>query len=172
MKYKKLNECGVNRDQLEDAIDAYMDHSDKYDVPFSHTDMLKFVAEQLGLDEDTVDNEFGRIIDAAVNFDEDAYINACDAKFREQELKDSFMDFVHKKLARMNEAKGLDKAELMKDPGLAAYRKTQAYRASDQEGKYRMLWRYIVSEHSAKVKSEDELADVCMEIAMYDDQQF
>lgn len=169
---KKMNECGVTRDELEDAIDAYIDHSSEYDVPFSEADMAIFVAETLGIDLDTAEEEFGSIFAAAANYDEDGYIKACDKKFYSQELKDSFIGFYRRKKARINESKTLDKDELMKDPSLKAYRSTNAYRNSDQEGKYRMLWRYIVSEYSASVRNEEELSDICMEIAMYDEQQF
>ena len=43
---------------------------------------------------------------------------------------------------------------------------------NEECGKYKMLWRYAVREFSKKINDEEELADVCMEIAMYDDQQF
>jgi hypothetical protein len=60
----------------------------------------------------------------------------------------------------------------MKDEGLKTYRRTNEYRSADQEGKYRMIWKYVVSQFNNNISSEEDLADVCMEIAMYDESQF
>ena len=65
------------------------------------------------------------------------------------------------------ESAKLAKEELMVDPDLKIFRKTQGYRSADVTGKYKMLWRYAVREFSKKINDEEELADVCMEIALF-----
>ena len=35
-----------------------------------------------------------------------------------------------------------------------------------------MIWKYVVSQFNNCIGSEEDLADVCMEIAMYDESQF
>lgn len=89
------------------------------------------------------------------------------------DLKESFRNFYKDKFAHsLDEAFELTLKDLMNDPTLSTFRKTTTYREADQEGKYRQLWRYLVSEFGAKINDEDELSNLCMEIAMNDENQF
>lgn len=163
-----MKESVITRDNLADAIEEYFEKAnDNYDIK----GLTEFACNYFGKDAAEI-KKYKPVFEAALTWNEDKYANAVDTVFSAQELKESFLDFAKRKAKRINESAGLDKDELLKDRDLAAYRKTTAYRNADQEGKYRMIWRYLVTEFGAKAKSEEELSDVCMEIAMYDEQQF
>lgn len=168
---KHLNECGnISRDDLEDAIAAYFDHIDQYgedNVPMSEADLAAFVADELGVSADDLDC-FAPIFGAAVAFDEDGYINACDKAFFKSELQDNFHDFWKAKKARMNES-AMNAKELMLDPQLRKYRRISVYVNGDLKTKYSMLWKYLIREMNTNIAGEDELSDICMEIAMHDE---
>jgi hypothetical protein len=162
-------DVNVSRDKLENLLENFFDLTDQYDIDVTSQSCTEYVAGKLKIDEDTVTKEYGPIIEAATSFNESAYHNAVEKKFSKADIKNSFAEFYKQKL---EESAKLAKEELMEDPDLKIFRKTQGYTSADVTGKYKMLWRYAVREFSKKINDEEELADVCMEIAMYDDQQF
>lgn len=160
----------ISRDKLENLIESFFGLTDKYDIDVTCESLTEYIACKLRIDEETVTKAFGKILAAAASFNESAYNNAIVEKFSASEIQQDFMKFFHEK--ELNEAKKLCKDELMKDEGLKTYRRTNEYRSADQEGKYRMIWKYVVSQFNNSISSEEDLADVCMEIAMYDESQF
>lgn len=162
-------DVNVSRDKLENLLENFFDLTDQYDIDVTNQSCTEYVAGKLKIDEDAVTKEYGPIIEAATSFNESAYHNAIEKKFSKADIKNSFAEFYKQKL---EESAKLAKEELMEDPDLKIFRKTQGYTHADVTGKYKMLWRYAVREFSKKINDEEELAYVCMEIAMYDDKQF
>jgi hypothetical protein len=171
---KKTKTCGkLSRSSLENIIEKYFDVAEEGGLGYDAETMAEYIAENADMSKDEVKAAYGEIIEAAASFNEHAYKGACERAFFENELKESFHEFCEAKWERqMNETCDLKLEELYGDPDLSTFRKTTAYRNADQEGKYRMLWKFMVSSFSDKIDCEDELSDICMEIAMHDENQF
>jgi len=171
---KKTNtQNKICRNSLEDIIEKYFDVAEEGGLGYDAETMAEYISENVGLSKDEVKKEYGQIIEAACAFDEKAYLRACDKKFYASELKESFRDFCQAKSERqLNEECDLKLEDLFNDKSLSTFRKTTAYRNADQEGKYHMIWKFLVGSYNNKICSEDELSDLCMEIAMHDENQF
>lgn len=165
----------ITVEQVEDAIDSYLDHVAAFDgdVPESYEDLLTFVSDKLNVSEDELEAEYQDMLSAAINYDEDSYIGACDmqrmndAEFK-AELQDSFMKYYNAKMVNEEVCEDLY-ATLMSDTKLNKLRKTPAYIAKDVPGKYQMLWNYAIREYGRSCKDEDTLGDTLEEIANKDE---
>lgn len=167
------NKHKISRHALENIIERYFNNIEKRGLTHSAESMAKYIANKYSLSTDDVKKEYGQIIEAACDFDEKAYLSACDKKFFATDLKESFSEFCKAKWRRqMNEQCDLTLDDLYNDKNLSTFRKTTAYRNADQEGKYHLIWKILVSAYGNKICDEDELSDLCMEIAMHDENQF
>lgn len=159
----------ITRDELENAISDYFDHVDamgEENVPVCHEDLLTFLSDTLHIPEDELDDKYGNIIDLAIDYDEDKYINAMDKAFFESEIKGEFRNFLKENI-------NVNLTEMIKnDRGYLALRKSHSYYEADEEGKYRILWKYAVSEFGDKFDNEEELSNICHEIASDDEESF
>ena len=163
----------VSREKFENLLEDFFDLTDQYNIDVTAESLTEYVATKLKLDEEDVSKEYGKIITAAASFNEDEYHNAIDEKFANDALRESFKAFYTERIKNLDEkCATLVKDELMNDADLKIFRKTQGYRAADLQGKYSMLWRYVVREFSKNIADEEQLADVVMDIAMYDEEQF
>lgn len=166
-----IREC--TEQELENIIDQYLDMAmiHAQDAPVSLPDMEQFVADELGMTLDDVDAKFGCILSAALNNDEDQYIACMDQAFYETNLKKDFAEYweANKNKKIMKESAESIMADLKADPSLKALRNTIAYQNGDLEYKYRKLWKFAVSEYGRNIADEDEIADVCMQLAEEDD---
>ena len=52
------------------------------------------------------------------------------------------------------------------------FRETDAYKNTDAEGKYRKIWRYVVQTHGSKFGKNEDLEDLCRQIADEDEDIF
>lgn len=152
----------MKREQIKKIISEYQVMCEKAGIKPSYDEMLKYIKfNDETADINTIKYNFRKELNEAIKL------------FEKNDLKADFRAFLKRKRRRsLTEALKLEKEELMADNTFRAYRKTTAYRNADQEGKYRMLWKYVVRNFANKVSDEESLADICMEIAMYDDSQF
>ena len=58
------------------------------------------------------------------------------------------------------------------DKVLRRLRETDAYKNTDAEGKYRKIWRYVVQTHGSKFGKNEDLEDLCRQIADEDEDIF
>ena len=159
----------ITKKRFENLVENFFDLTDKYDIDVSEESLAEYLSEKFKTSKENVIKEYGNIIKNAVEFNESEYLYAVNKKFGASELKESFGAF----RATLDESNTkLIKDELLADKDLKTFRKTNEYREADLDKKYKMLWRYVVHEFSKNVTDEEELADICMEIAMIDDQRF
>lgn len=158
----------VTRDDLEDAIDKYLDKvSENSDnLTYTYADLLTFVSDELRLTEDECEAKYGEVLNLVLDYDEDKYINSMDKIFEEYEIKADFRKFL-----KENKIDDL-MADIKSDRALKALRETPAYKNTDEEGKYRKLWKYIVGTHGNKFSQTEDLEDICRKIAEEDEDIF
>lgn len=163
----------IDRDSLERIIESYFDDVEAEGQEGDAAMLLGYISEALQMPVSLVEKQYGKIVKAAVKFDKNSYLKACDEKFYSSELKKSFNEFCKDKFARaLDESQDSLLNELQNDAQLSTFRKTTTYRNADQSEKYRMLWRYLVKEFGTRIDDEDTLSDLCMEIAMQDENRF
>ena len=160
----------ITKKRFESLVENFFDLTDKYDIDVSEESLAEYLSEKLKTGKEKILKEYGNIIKNAVNFNESEYLYSINKKFDASELKESFAEFRKQKINEANQK--LIKDELLNDKELKIFRKTAGYREADLDKKYKMLWKYVVHEFNSNVTDEEELADVCMEIAMIDDQRF
>lgn len=165
----------ITIEQVEDAIDSYLDHVANFngEIPSSFQDLLTFVADELNVNQDELEAEYGDILSAAINHDEDGYIEAGDAHRKSKaeyksELQDSFMQFYKNSMMNEDIDEDLYK-KLMEDPLLRKVRETPSYIAKDVPGKFHEIWRYAITKYGKHCADEDSLGDTCEQIAMADE---
>jgi hypothetical protein len=86
--------------------------------------------------------------------------------FEESEIKSDFRNF-------LNETKMDDLLVTIKeDRVLRRLRDTDSYKNSDEESKYRKIWRYVVQTHGGKFIKNEDLEEICHQIAKEDEDIF
>jgi len=156
----------VTRNKLEEAIDEYLSLCDEYLLEETRTDLLTYVADKLTLTEDECEAKYGDVLDLCLDYDEDTFNHTMDRIFEESEIKSDFRNFIM-------EAKQEDLLkEIKEDKVLRRLRDTDAYKNTDAEGKYRKIWRYVVQTHGSKFGKNEDLENLCRQIADEDEDIF
>mgnify|MGYP003289312817 CR=1 FL=1 len=156
----------VTRDELEDAIDDYLTLTETNEIKVNYADLLTFVSDKLNITEDECEAKYGDVLNLSIDYDEDKYINTMDSIFAESEIKADFRKFL-----KENKIDDL-MAEIKTDSALRRFRETPAYKNTDEEGKYRKLWKYIVGTYGSKFSQTEDLEDICRKIAAEDEDIF
>lgn len=156
----------VTRDELEDAIDSYLEKLVENDIEPTKADLLTYVSDKLGLNEDECEAKFGEVLDLTLDYEEDKYINAMDRIFEESEIKSDFRKFLQENTIT-------DLAlEIKEDRTLRRLRDTEAYKNLDEEGKYRKLQKYVLNTHGSRFSNTEDLDEICHQIAAEDEDSF
>ncbi len=156
----------VTRDELEDAIDSYLEKLVENDIEPTKADLLTYVSDKLGLNEDECEAKFGDVLDLTLDYEEDKYINAMDRIFEESEIKSDFRKFLQENTIT-------DLAlEIKEDRTLRRLRDTEAYKNLDEEGKYRKLQKYVLNTHGSRFSNTEDLDEICHQIAAEDEDSF
>lgn len=159
----------VTRDELESAIDDYLNKCIDNNIKESRSDLLTYVSDTLSLTEDECEVKYGEILDLCLDYDEDTYINTMDRIFKESEIKSDFRRYLNE-----NNVTDTMLTVIKEDRTLRTLRETEAYKNSDEETKALKLMKYVLRtpDIMAKFSNTKEIEKICSQIASEDEDNF